>query len=54
VCNAIYSGTGRFYLFMLDSTRKQDLPKLVTYDLKDMCPKLDRYWVHLSQTQREE
>ena len=38
---------GKFQLFMLDPARKQDLPKIIAYDLKEMCPKLDRYWAHM-------
>ena len=47
VCNAVDAGMGKFHLFMLDPARKQDLPKIIAYDLKEMCPKLDRYWAYM-------
>jgi Kelch motif len=54
VVNVVHSGTARFHLFMLDPSRKQDLPKVTIYDLREMCPRLDRYWYHLHLEEREE
>lgn len=45
ICNAVHNGNGRFYLFLLDHS-KSNLPMCLNYDLKTVCPKLDRYWYH--------
>lgn len=54
VSNVVHSGTGKFYMFLTDTHRKQDFPTVFTYDLKIMCPRLDRYWQHLRASQKEE
>ena len=45
VCNVIPSGEGKFNCFLLDS-RPGRFPSIVDYDLKEVCPRLDRYWHH--------
>ena len=54
VVNALHSGNGRFHLFMLDPEKRGELPKVMAYDLREMCPRLDRYWHHLHNQEREE
>eukprot|EP00347_Sterkiella_histriomuscorum_P006037 403354304 len=46
ICNAVHNENGKFYLFLLDQNTKSDLPINLVYDLKNQCPKLDRFWNH--------
>ena len=32
VCNIVHNGTGKFYIFLLES--KQELPAMILYDLR--------------------
>lgn len=45
ICNAVHNGNGKFFLFLLDQN-KADLPKNLVYDLRVVCPKLDRFWYY--------
>jgi len=43
LCNIVHDNQGRFTCFLLDS--KQPMPYALKYDLREICPTLDRYWL---------
>jgi hypothetical protein len=45
ICNIIHNKNGKFFCFSLPAS-KQELPITVMYNLKDVCPRLDRYWMY--------
>ena len=50
--HAVHAGNGKFYLYLL--AQRQDQPTVAVYDLKEKCPKLDRYWEYARLATKED
>jgi hypothetical protein len=44
ISNIVYNDKGKFYCFFL--AKKDEPPIMHIYDLQELCPKLDRYWMY--------
>lgn len=40
----MHNGNGKFSCFALEN--KQELPYQIVYDLKSVCPRLERHWAY--------
>lgn len=46
---------GKIYLFHINPKSKQgNFPEISLYDLREMCPKMDPYWLHLHRLKKDE